>query len=120
MGKVPFKDSFENLFSLALDPSGLVVDSFDVLSNSWVPRLCRNLNDWELDKMCSLLGLLNGSRPDPLVGDSWEWVTSNKGCFSPKSLYMKLANLRPLVFLTSIFRSLEFRQKLHFLYEILI
>lgn len=38
---------------------------YDVLGNIWMPRLFRNLNDWEVGELCRLLSLLDGLKPDP-------------------------------------------------------
>lgn len=73
IGEVPLKTTFKNIYSLAVEPKGRVVDSYDVNGNIWNPGLRRNLNDWELAELGSLLGLLNDFRPNPSLCDNWEW-----------------------------------------------
>lgn len=80
-------------------------------------RIRRNLNDWELDEMCSsLLGLLDGLRPVPVVRDRWECVISRKGCFSSKSFCVELVNHRFPTFPRKHIWILVFLQKFGFFY----
>lgn len=46
-----------------MDPMVSVAESFDVVGNSWMPRLHRNLNDWKMGELCSLLGLIECWKP---------------------------------------------------------
>lgn len=45
MGEHLLKESFRNLFSIALDPSAFLVDVYDITGSIWIPRFRRNLND---------------------------------------------------------------------------
>lgn len=45
VGEVPLRESFRILYSLAVDPMVSVAELFDTVFNSWMSRLCRNLND---------------------------------------------------------------------------
>lgn len=63
-----------------------------------MPRLRRNLNDWEMVELCRMLSLLNGSKPDPSLRDDWEWVISRNDRFSSRSLYLELVNFRSFSF----------------------
>lgn len=83
------KESFRRLYSLAFEPFGRVVDSFDVVGNVWVSKLRRNLNNWELGEMMGLLRVLEGVRPDPSQSDGWECVLSKEGVFTSKSFYVE-------------------------------
>lgn len=50
----------------------------------------RYLNNWEMGALYRFLGLLNGMKPNPTLGDGWEWIISKKGRFTSKSLYLEL------------------------------
>lgn len=104
---------FRNLYSLAMDPMGRVFEAFDEESNILRPWLRRNLNDWEIDDFGSLLALLEGIKPNPSMGNSWEWVISKRYIITPKSLYLELGGftLRLIRFLLMAFGSRVFRQK---------
>lgn len=54
-----------------MHPTSRISDICDE-SSIWRPRLRRNLNDWEIGELGNLLALLEGSKPNPLMGDSWE------------------------------------------------
>ena len=61
-GSNPFNQDFSFSFSVvAVDQRGFVASHFNVRSGIgvWNPKLRRNLNDWELDDLMGLLGLLN-------------------------------------------------------------
>lgn len=75
------KVAFRNLFSLAADSNGLVVNFFDETINSWSPSL---------HVIGRLLELFEGTRPNPSSRDNWVWTLSKKGKFTPKSLYWEL------------------------------
>lgn len=62
---MPLKESFRILYSLAIKPLDRVVDSYDGVGNIWVPRLRRNLNDWEIREVTRLFRLLEGIRSNP-------------------------------------------------------
>lgn len=81
------KESFRILYGLSIDPLDKVVDWFDFLGNIWVPRLRKNLNDWEMGELLGLFNLLENNKPDPSMDDGWEWVICSKGRFTSKSLY---------------------------------
>lgn len=98
MEKVPLKESFTTLFSLVVDSRVLVAESYDVLGNLWVPRLHRNLNDWEMGELCSLLSLLDGLKLNPSLRVDWEWFISRKGRFSSIFLSLELVNFRTFPF----------------------
>lgn len=98
LGENPLNESFKFLHSLALDPFDRVVDLFDMVGNIWVPRLHKNLNDWELGGVVGLLTLLDGIRLDPTLHDGWEWVISIKSRSTPKSLYLEISTDRSLSF----------------------
>lgn len=57
-------EEFRNIYHLTVNKKSFVSKNF-VFNNGgvWVPRLRRNLNDWEMEELTSLLGLLKGSRP---------------------------------------------------------
>lgn len=90
--------NFKNIYSLAVEPKGRVIDSYDGDGNSWNLDLRRNLNDWEFDELGRLLVLLNGIRPSPSLCDSWEWSLSKKGKFTTKSLYLEWGSFRVMSF----------------------
>lgn len=48
-----------------------------------IPRVHRNLNDWDLGDISRLLSLLDGIGPDHNSRDGWEKVISRKGIFTP-------------------------------------
>lgn len=98
MGEVPLRELFRTLYAHVVDSKVSVADSFDDLGNIWVPCLHRNLNDWEMGKLCRLLSLLDGLKLDPNVGDGWEWVIFSKGKFSSNSLYLELVGDRSVLF----------------------
>lgn len=58
VGEVPLMEAFRSLYGLALEPDGLVGGSFDYEGNIWIPKLRRNLNDWEVDDMARLFSWL--------------------------------------------------------------
>lgn len=94
IGEVPLKVLFRNLFSLAVDPRGKVVDHYDEVGNIWNPCLCRNLNDWEMNELGRLLELLEGSSLNSCLEDSWEWILQKKRKFTPKCLYLELKGFK--------------------------
>lgn len=51
-----------------------------------------------MGELCSLLGLIEGWKPDPSRGDGWEWIVFRNGRFTPKSLYLELAGYRNVSF----------------------
>lgn len=83
------KEDFLNIFSFAIDAQSRVVDNFDSVGGGvWCPRICRNLNDWEVGKWFGLIQCLGHSRLDPNVSDSWKWVAVIGIAFLP-NLFMK-------------------------------
>lgn len=74
IGEIPLKVSFRSLFTLTIDHRERVVDSFDVGENIWMPRLFRDLNDWELDELYRLLSFFEGSKPNPSWVDGLDWL----------------------------------------------
>lgn len=54
------------------------MDFFDVSVNKWCSGLRRNLNDWEVEDLGRMLGLLDRSKPNPSSRDKWVW-TLKKG-----------------------------------------
>lgn len=92
------KDVFRVLYGLALDPNGLVMNSFDFERNIWIPRLHQNLNDWEIDELGRLLSVVDSIRPNPRMVDTWVWALNRKGVFSSKSLYFELIGDRSIDF----------------------
>lgn len=69
--EVPLKVAFSNLFSLAVNPRGLVLDFFDERLNIWCPGLRRNLNDWEVEELGRLLQLIDRYKPNLARRDKW-------------------------------------------------
>lgn len=90
IGEVPLKVAFCNLFSLAVNPRGMVLDSFDERLNTWCPGLHRNLNDWEVEELGRLLQTIDGYKPNSVKEDKWVWTLSKKGKFTTKSLYNEI------------------------------
>lgn len=64
------------------------------MGGSWVPRLRRNLNDWEFKELARLLRRLDGVCPILGASDSWVWSLKCK-CRFTKSLYNGLINVIP-------------------------
>lgn len=90
MGEALLKVAFKSLYGLALDPDGMVVDSFDFEGNIWILRLRRNLNNCEVDEMTRLLSMVERIRPNSRMLDDCDWVLNRNGKFSSKSLYLKM------------------------------
>lgn len=74
MGETPLKETYSNIFRLALEPHASVANYFDI-NRYWDPRLSRAPNDWENGELISLLE--NG----------WNWNHNRKGYFISKSFY---------------------------------
>lgn len=90
MGEFLLKTSFRTLFSLEVDSRALMINSFDVAGNVWMPWLHRDLNDWEMDEVFRLLRLLEGISPDLNLADGLEWSITKHGRFTCKSLYLEM------------------------------
>lgn len=61
-----------------------------------MPRVKRDLNDWEMGEMFRMLNMLANINPDLSIRDGWEWRLNEKGLFTAKSLYVELVNAREL------------------------
>lgn len=70
IGEVTLKECFNGILCLVSDPWVSVVDSFDSLNDAWIPRLRRNLNDWEMSELVKLMYSLSNHRPELNRGDS--------------------------------------------------
>lgn len=55
-----------------------------------MPRLHRDLNDWEMDELYRLLSFLVGISPDSGLMDGLDWLISKHGSFTSKSLYLEM------------------------------
>lgn len=65
MGGSLFKDEFSEIYLLSTNSLGTIVEHFDLNGGGgWVPRLRRNLNDWEVEDLTRLLSRLDDSRLD--------------------------------------------------------
>lgn len=56
----------------------------------WIPRMRRNLLDWEMGEVCNLLSVLHGVKPVCDNLDAMVWSPSTKGIFSTKYMYNEL------------------------------
>lgn len=90
---------FPKIFSLSPCKEGSIKDymirprSF----RSWDMHLRKNLNEWEVEDMARLLGILDGCRlGDKEMMDERVWVLDEKKCFSVKSFNEVLSSLPPL------------------------
>lgn len=52
----------------------------------WNIPIRRNLNEWEIDYMAYLYGLVDNVKPRGNVNDSWRWTLSKNGAFTASSV----------------------------------
>ena len=82
------KEAFPNLFLLAVDKDGWVLDAWEEGGELgyWSPRFSRHLNDREMGEVESLFWKLHSLAVRRDV-DTLSWRESGNDCFSVSSLY---------------------------------
>ena len=88
---MPLLETFPVLFSLASNKEAFIADNFDLVSGTrqWNVSFVRSLNDWEVDDLASLYGLLYSYNMDGGADKIW-WVPNRKEKFEVKSFYFIL------------------------------
>ena len=83
------EDAFPNLFNLAVNKEGWVVEAWeeDGIGGSWELRFNKHLNDWEVGEVESLLSKLHPLTIRRGVDDLLWWRENKNRTFSVKSLY---------------------------------
>lgn len=92
VGESSFKDSFPQAFQLARDPLVMVANCYDENRRIWDLGLRRDPNDWEVDELLSLMGILENLKPSRERIDMWVWKLNHKRYFTSKSFYSALSN----------------------------
>ncbi|RVW89042.1 hypothetical protein CK203_029384 [Vitis vinifera] len=83
------EDAFPNLFNLAVNKEGWVVEAWeeDGIGGSWELRFNKHLNDWEVGEVEGLLSKLNRLTIRRRVDDLLWWKENKNETFSVKSFY---------------------------------
>ncbi|OVA01987.1 hypothetical protein BVC80_1469g12 [Macleaya cordata] len=91
-GVIPLKSRFPAVYSMVYNKSALVADVMRVEGNctSWDLGLRRQINDWEMDELATLMEVLDQFRRGQDMHDIRIWAPDEKGIFSVKSLYLLL------------------------------
>lgn len=87
-----------NIYWLAVNRHTSVYECYDEIRSIWSLRLRRDLNDWEVEELLNLLGILGNLKPYSNRSDSWRWNLNQKGLFTSKSFYIELADISWTVF----------------------
>lgn len=89
MGDCKLKNRFPSIFVIAQDMDKSYVESG--VGGDWSVRVCRNLQDWEVEDYCNLLKCLAGIRMGN-QRDERLWTPYKSGTSSVKSFYNFLTN----------------------------
>lgn len=83
----PLRRVYPSVFSLAVDPKALVQDYLDFVSNppSWHPTLRRQVFDWEVQDIVTLIARLKSVVLNPEEEDRKVWAVSSDGRFNVQS-----------------------------------
>ena len=91
----PLNVAYPSLFTLACAKDAWVggLWSAELGGGCWNPTFVRSFNDWEMEDVESLLGLLGGRKVIEGVEDTVWWMGSKNGLFAGNSLYKALVHI---------------------------
>lgn len=77
LGDSTLQVMYPSLFLLATNPNSMVEQNRS--GNTWDVQFRRNMQDWELNDVCDLLGRLNSCTVDSQSSDRRRWGSSKEG-----------------------------------------
>ena len=87
-------ESFPDLFSICTNPDAKVGDCWS--TQGWNLSFRRLLNDWEIERVASLLEKLGGISLDTNATDKVTWKHKKEGKFTVNSAYKIVRDLEVL------------------------
>nr|XP_033510409.1 uncharacterized protein LOC104090014 isoform X2 [Nicotiana tomentosiformis] len=93
-GNTPLKDMFPGMYHIALNKDSDVAQNRD--NGTWCPLFRRNLQDWEVNSLLTMLSSLGHNiedqQPDKLI-----WGNSKRGKYTVKEGYIHLCDQNPII-----------------------
>lgn len=90
LGNTTLKDSYPGLYQIASNQKANVGQYRE--GNNWTPLFRRNLQDWEINDLLSLLEVMGGCSTSESQTDKMLWGRSKEGKFTVKDGYNHLCS----------------------------
>lgn len=89
------KKAFPNLFGIASHPNSSIAQHRD--GNSWNLRLRRDLYDWEIEDLLTMLKHLEDCTTDDHARDKLKWSYNNNGLDTVKATYAYMSSNKMMI-----------------------